>query len=167
MKNEILVLLSLLLMSLFFSGCETEKKQITATLTDHSGCKVLKSASVDDVSGAESCISYSYNSSTGILSVTHNNAAFNCCPGELECDVIVVGDTLVIKEKEEAALCDCDCLYDLSIEVRNLDMESYIIKIVEPYCGDQQQLIFGIDLANKPTGSFCVKRNSYPWGLPL
>jgi hypothetical protein len=165
-KGNFLPLL-LFIFILILSGCETEKQQVTATLTDHTGCKGLKSAREDVVPNTQSCINWSYDSSSGTLSLIHFNAGFNCCPGELTCSVSIAGDTLIIKEKEESAMCDCDCLYDLYIDVNDLEEQDYIISIVEPYCGDQQKLIFEVDLAGKPEGTYCAARNQYPWGMPL
>jgi len=165
MRKHVL-LLSLLVCSLLIAGCEREKQQVTATLKDHTGCKNLKSASDSDVPNTQSCINWAYDNSTGVLSVKHINAGFNCCPDKLSCDVSLVGDTLVINEKEKSALCDCDCLFDLFIEVNHLEPQGYFIRIGEPYCGDQQKLIFRVDLVNEPTGTFCAARNWYPWGMP-
>ncbi|HUW93712.1 MAG TPA: hypothetical protein VMV74_11160 [Bacteroidales bacterium] len=167
MKKDAFLILPFLLFSLFIPGCETENQQVKATLTDHSGCKLLKSATENDIPNTQSCISYSYDSSSGTLSLTHINAGFNCCPGKLSCDIDIVGDTLVIIEKEESALCDCDCLYDLYIDVSNLDKQSFIVKVIEPYCGDQQKLIFEVNILHKPSGSFCAVRMQYPWGIAL
>ena len=158
--------LLLFIFSLILSGCETEKQQVTAELTDHTGCKGLKSATDDVIPDTQSCINWSYDSSSGTLSLTHINAGFNCCPGKLSCSVSIAGDTLIIKEKEESAMCDCDCLYDLYIDVSDLEEQDYIISIVEPYCGDQQKLIFEVDLDSEPEGSYCAARNRYPWGMP-
>jgi hypothetical protein len=166
MKKNTLQFLSFLIFTLFLSGCEMEKQHVTVTLTDHSGCKGLKSAMSNDVANTQSCISYTYDSSSGVLSLTHINAGFNCCPGRLSCEVDFTGDTLAITEIEESAMCDCDCLYDLFINISNLDEMSFIIKVVEPYCGDQQKLISGVDLVNEPSGLFCAVRMQYPWGMP-
>lgn len=166
MRKDTLLFIPLLLLSLIFSGCEMERQQVTATLTDHTGCKGLKSATEDVVPNTQSCINWSYDSSSGTLSLIHLNAGFNCCPGKLTCSVDIAGDTLVIKEKEESAMCDCDCLYDLYIDVNDLEEQDYIIRIVEPYCGDQQKLIFEADLAREPEGSYCAARSWYPWGMP-
>ncbi len=147
MRKNVL-LLSLLVFSLIIAGCEREKQQVTATLKDHSGCKNMKSASDSDVPNTQSCINWAYDNSTGVLSLTHVNAGFNCCPDKLSCDISLVGDTLVVKEKEKSALCNCNCLFDLFIEINNLEPQSYIIRIGEPYCGEQQKLIFNVDLVN-------------------
>lgn len=166
MKNSTLFFLPLLILSLLPSSCEMENQKITATLVDHSECKGLKSASADEVPNTQSCINYIYDNATGILSVKHINAGFNCCPGKLSCGVAIVSDTLVITEKEQSALCDCDCLFDLNVELSNMTVKEYVIKVVEPYCGDQQKLIFTVDLEKEPAGSFCATRKQYPWGMP-
>jgi hypothetical protein len=166
MKSNTLLFLPFLIFSLLPSGCETENQKITATLIDHSDCKGLKSASADEVPNTQSCINYIYDGITGILSVKHVNAGFNCCPGKLTCSVGTVGDTLVITEHEQSPMCNCDCLFDLDIEVSSLPDTQYVIKVVEPYCGDQQKLIFNVDLEKEPSGSFCATRNQYPWGMP-
>jgi hypothetical protein len=161
------ILLSLVIFSLLLTGCETEKQQVTVTLTDHTGCKGLKSATDNDIPNTQSCINWSFDVSSGTLSLAHVNAGFNCCPGTLSCSIKITGDTLVITESEEAPMCDCDCLFDLFIDISGLEKQSYIIRIIEPYCGDQQKLIFEADLATEPEGSFCASRNQYPWGMPL
>jgi len=166
MRKDDLLLLSLLVCCLIIAGCEREKQQVTVTLKDHTGCKGLKSASYSDVPNTQSCINWSYDNSTGVLSLTHVNAGFNCCPEKLSCDIALAGDTLVIKEKEKSALCNCDCLFDLFIEVNHLEQQSYFIRINEPYCGDQQKLIFRVDLISEPAGTFYAARNWYPWGMP-
>jgi hypothetical protein len=166
MRKDTLFLLLLVILGLILSGCETERQQVTVTLKDHTGCKGLKSATEDVVPNTQSCINWSYDSSSGKLSLIHFNAGFNCCPGELSCSISFTGDTLVIREKEESAMCDCDCLYDLYIDVSDFEEQDYIIRIVEPYCGDQQKLIFEADLAREAEGSFCAARSWYPWGMP-
>ena len=166
MKKDILLFAPLLFFSLIFSGCETERQQVTATLTDHTGCKGLKSATEDVIPNTRSCINWSFDNSSGTLSLIHFNAGFNCCPGELSCIIDFAGDTLVIKEREKSAMCDCDCLYDLYIDVNDLEEQYYIIKIVEPYCGDQQKLVLEADLASESEGSFCADRTMYPWAIP-
>lgn len=158
--------LSLLLISLLLASCEREGHHVTASVIDHSDCKGLKSGSgVEPVPDTLSCISYSYDSFSKTMSLTHINAGFNCCPGNLTCRADIAGDTLIIRENQAHAGCRCDCLYDLEISVERLESKRYTVKIVEPYCGDQQKLIFEADLRNDTTGSFCALRKQYPWGM--
>jgi hypothetical protein len=55
-------------------------------------------------------------------------------------------------------------LFDLDIEVNGIESKEYFVKIIEPYSGEQDKLYFGIDLGANINGSYCVTRNSYPWG---
>ena len=73
----------------------------------------------------------------------------------------------MIEEKEEAAQCDCNCLYDLEIEIEGVEEQSYQINVFEPYALDQAKLSFSIDLKSEPSGSFSVIRKIYPWGLSI
>lgn len=158
--------LSLIFISLLLASCEREDHHVTASVIDHSDCKGLKSGSGEEATpDTLSCISYSYDSLSKTLSLTHINAGFNCCPGKLTCDIDIAGDTLVIYEYESAAGCNCDCLFDLEISVERLESKRYTFKIVEPFGGDQQKLIFEADLPNEPAGSFCAIRKQYPWGM--
>lgn len=158
--------LSLLFISLLFASCEREGHHVTASVIDHSDCKGLKSGSGEEpVPDTLSCISYSYDSSSKTMSLTHINAGFNCCPGKLICNIDIIGDTLVIYENEASTGCNCDCLYDLEISVEMLESKRYTVKIVEPYCGSQQKLIFEASLPDDPAGSFCAVRKQYPWGM--
>jgi hypothetical protein len=168
MRKIAYVFLSVLSISLLLVSCEREGHHVTASVIDHSDCKGLKSGSGEEpVPDTLSCISYSYDSLSKTLSLTHINAGFNCCPGKLTCDIDIIGDTLVIHEYESASGCNCDCLFDLEISVERLESKRYTVKIVEPFCGDQQKLILEADLANDPSGSFCAVRKQYPWGMGL
>lgn len=158
--------LSMLFISLLLASCEREANHITASIIDHSDCKGLKSGSGEEpVPDTLSCISYSYDSFSKTMSLIHINAGFNCCPGKLSCDIDIIGDTLVIYEKEASAGCNCDCLYDLEISVEMVERKRYTVKIVEPFCGDQQKLIFEVSLPDNPVGTFCAVRRQYPWGM--
>jgi hypothetical protein len=99
------------------------------------------------------------------LTVKHINAGFNCCPDSLYCKVDLEGDTILIQELENSTLCHCNCLYDLVIEIKGIDLKKYHVKFIEPYVADQNKLLFEIDLTEDSTGSYCVTRQQYPWGI--
>ncbi|NLE34172.1 MAG: hypothetical protein GX622_03640 [Bacteroidales bacterium] len=161
-----MMLAAMLLVTLLLAGCEGYGERITAEVIDHSGCKDLKSGSADGTTpDTLSCINYTFEASSGTLQITHINAGFNCCPGRLTCHAEVNGDTLLIKEREQHAACSCNCLFDVDLTVKGLESREYIIKILEPYCGKQENLIANVDLAETPEGSFCVTRKLYPWGI--
>ena len=148
------------------SGCDRLESSISGRLVSQSVCKSSKGESVkSDISDDQSCITYFYNGATKKLLVSHINAGFNCCPGKILCKAELAGNTLIITERESSAMCSCNCLFDLEIEIDNLDPQVYTVKVIEPYCGDQEKLIFNIDLLSSPQGSFCVSRKQYPWGM--
>jgi hypothetical protein len=95
----------------------------------------------------------------------HINAGFNCCPDSLSCDVALHGDTIIISEFEKSSLCHCNCLFDVDIEVNNIQKQNYQIRLIEPYAGKQAGIIFGMNLLTEQEGSFCVSRTQYPWGI--
>ncbi len=170
MKNIFLFGISLLAASLFLTGCEestgdSQTGPIEGELVSYSNCKVFKSTlQQGDYNENTSCVTYSYNSKDKKLSLKHINAGFNCCPGVLYCNIQVSGDSIIITEFEEAPGCHCNCLFDLNIVVRGVEIKNYIIKLDEPYCGDQDKLIFSIDLNKSSSGEYCVNREIYPWG---
>jgi len=151
------------------SACEHDKdnpQSVSGKLISNSACKSsLADADTAYLFDSLSCAEYSYNDSSKTLSVKHINAGFNCCPGTIQCEISVRNDSILIRESETAMLCNCDCLYDLNIEVYGVDPKNYVIRFIEPYCGEQEQLIFAADLASQASGSHCVRRTQYPWGL--
>jgi hypothetical protein len=151
------------------TSCENEKEKaaqliVSGKVVSRTDCKSLKSNAVVSASDSLSCAEYSYNEASYKLVIKHINAGFNCCPDSVYGNVTFSNDTIVIEEFESKPSCNCDCLYDLDIEIEGVVSQKYQIRFIEPYCGNQQQLIFGVDLASQKEGSFCVTRNQYPWG---
>ncbi len=109
----------------------------------------------------QTCIEYDY--SNGILNLKHINTGFNCEPGELFATVKTSGDTIIIEEYETSSSVKCLCLFDLDMDLSGTSAKIYQVKIIEPYLGEQQPLKFKVDLKTAPSGSYCVKRNKYPW----
>lgn len=163
-KNHlrITVLLSICCIIFFNASCEKEdsKTEKRVNVTYASECKNdkfinQKTAEVDSVW-------YCYSGST--LQIKHYNAAFNCCPGGYYFDLSFSADTIIIEEHENAALCGCNCLYDVFYTIKDIKTDSYVIKIIEPYVpSGNPQLIFNIDLSLQTSGSFFITRNFYPW----
>lgn len=109
-------------------------------------------------------VEYSWNNS--ILHIKHINAGFNCCPDGFGFSLNKKTDTLIITEFEHAALCNCNCLYDLEYDLVNITGQAYFIRIIEPYLPSGDTVLeFTADLSTKPSGNFSVKRSGYPWGL--
>ncbi len=160
---------NLLILSLLFliNGCKKEEtNQIKAEITYKSLCHGLEIKSQKLITERnQSCILYSYNSSTRKLKITHANAGFNCCPEEITCNAELTGNKLILTEKEKTPGCNCLCIYDIDIEVSNLNPGEYNLIIVELYRGVQEELSNTINLNLNPNGEFCANRTEYPWGL--
>lgn len=169
MRKVINSLTKILFLAILITGCEEEQQathNITGKLAGHSDCKSKKSANyIAATPDSLSCIEYSFVKKDSIIYLNHINAGFNCCPGELSCFVYFSGDTIIIHELEEAPQCHCDCLFDLEIEIYGAVAKKYTLKFFEPYSGEQKKLVFDINLRESNTGSYCVTRKGYPWGL--
>jgi hypothetical protein len=168
MKKKVYVILwgFLIIFLVFFCDKGNYIQNVEAILTENSACKSSKSAELTiDIPSDRSCIFYSYDKKVNKLSVKHANAGFNCCPGKLTCAAEYCCGTITITESEEAAKCNCDCLFDLEMEVTGVTAGDYKVKIIEPYSGDQEKIVFEVNLDDHPDGSFCVTRKLYPWGM--
>lgn len=153
---------------MIITSCEknNDPSGITGKITVHSDCKQFKYMVFDqDTPDTLSCVTFFYDPLTKKLNLKHINAGFNCCPGDLSCEVSLNNDTIVIRELEEKQDCDCDCLFDLEIEIEKVEMQTYQAKFIEPYAWGQEPLIFQMDLASVTEGSYCVTRKQYPWGV--
>ena len=150
-------------------GCETvneDKPDITGQLTSFSDCKYQKAGEITaEIADSLSCVKYIYNINDKRLLLTHINAGFNCCPENIYCSISIKNDTITIQQYEESALCDCNCLYDLDIEIKGVIAQEYHIKFIEPYLQNQEEIIFSINLDISNEGSYCVTRIHYPWGI--
>jgi hypothetical protein len=140
------------------------------TLAGRTGCKSFGAAAADAravaaSSAGQECAEYDYDGS-GLLRLKHVNAAFNCCPGTVTAAIEIAGDRIRIREQESASLCDCDCLYDLDYVITSLGAGTYMITLVGPYQTEgDAPLSFSVDLRGPTSGSFCVERTHYPWGI--
>ncbi|HQB76855.1 MAG TPA: hypothetical protein PLJ52_00760 [Tenuifilaceae bacterium] len=159
-----------LLGSLFLNGCELDDSNYVETyildteVTSMSDCKVYileKTASTDFKADAK--VYYQYNEDTKELTLTHENAAFNCCPGEVESRAILRGSNIVVAEVEQTQGCNCTCLYDITIVINDIEKKGYVVKFNEPYLGNQVQISFVINLAEATSGSATFARDLYPW----
>jgi hypothetical protein len=173
--NRCLILPIVCILCIAFPACSEEDEGITpddpstpsGKLTSASECKTFTGPALEAaMSATESCIEYSYDPAKQVLDLKHVNAGFNCCPGELSADISVEKNIITISEREREALCNCNCLYDLTIEIRNLMPGMYTIHMVEPYRHDADpELSFQVDLNAVPEGKSCVPRSYYPWGM--
>jgi hypothetical protein len=139
---------------------------LSGVVTYRSGC--LSSAMSDDGTATtpvdQSCISYEYDGEE-MLSVTHNNAGFNCCPDYFVVDVALDGNIITLTESEvlDQGGCACLCLFDFEFLVANLPPGVYHVVFDEPYANDDME--FDLDLTEATSGTICVERHDYPWGV--
>ncbi|MBN1145362.1 MAG: hypothetical protein JXA72_13105 [Bacteroidales bacterium] len=172
MKTKLSYLVLALMAGMLIYQCEKEKQAettLSGKLLEYSDCKSFTKSATDEAIIADtlSCIHYQYDAEKRQLNMKHVNTGFNCCPEELYCSFSMISDTIVIKESEKSALCDCNCLFDMDIEITGVDARKYQVKVVEPYAVNMDKLIFEVDLAHQPEGSFCVTRKDYPWGVSM
>lgn len=172
MRKIFFSILFLSLIGLIILSCEKEYEnskqlELTGELVYNTSCKNgLKSSSYETTTpDTLSCVEYTFDSTNNKLTLKHINAGFNCCPDSLYVKISSNGDTIIIQEYEANAQCDCNCLYDLEIELNDVKAKKYQIRFIEPYATDQQELLFGADLINNKMGKFCVTRKQYPWGV--
>lgn len=153
------------------TNCETDESSekqfsLKSDIISNSGCKNLKSANETDYTpDSLSCINYSFDSQTNRLTLQHINAGFNCCPDSLFCDATLKNNMIIIQEFETGGFCNCDCLYDLEIELNEIDSKKYQVKFIEPYAAEYKEILFEMDLRNTSEGTYCVTREQYPWGI--
>jgi len=168
MKNSLQILAITIAFAVIITACETVNPQngISGKLISNSDCKSgLIMVVENETSDTLSCIEYEYTAEDKILHIKHINAGFNCCPGEISCTAKLSNDTIIVQESEKSALCNCDCLFDLNIDISGVEEQKYYIQVKEPYCGDQQKLYILIFLNKDKQGTICVTRKQYPWGM--
>lgn len=153
----------LILLIVFVAACDKNSiNNSEGSLLTHTLCKNEKDLEFDT---GESCVEYNYNTDEKILNIKHINTTFNCCPEKLYCNISFSGDTIIIEEFERKQECNCLCLYDMEMEVYEVERRTYFLKFIEPYLGDQEELFFEIDLSFNTSGLYCVDRVNYPWGF--
>ncbi len=172
MKTLIYSLWAALIIGFSIYSCQKENTGVIppdfkGLLISKSDCKKDFKSTNEKVGTPDSlsCVNYSFDAATNNLTIKHINAGFNCCPDSVYCDISLKGDTIIIQEKEKVPQCHCDCLYDLNIEVQGVSSRKYQVKLIEPYVEGATQILFAIDLAKDPSGSYCVTRKYYPWGV--
>lgn len=180
MKRIVFSILSVLFIAFFIVCCDDENNDnnsnidninnddltITGSVIHTTDCKYVKSANLlSETPDSLSCVTYSYDYASNTLTIKHINAGFNCCPGELTCTVNLNSDTIVIEEFEKAPMCNCNCLFDLDIEINGVVKKMYTVKFIEPYAIDETEIVFELDLIRTTEGSYCVDRKNYPWNI--
>lgn len=156
-----------LIISLSFS-CKREEPQELLPVLDSSCDLVCKSNAPlkgEEPDRNQSCVFWEYDGE-GILTMTHFNAGFNCCPEAILTSMKINGDTLEITERDSMQLCRCNCLYDVDFVIRDLKPGKYVVRIHEPFVIEPLlPLTFTLDLEAQVAGKACDYREYYPWGI--
>ncbi|MCK4661611.1 MAG: hypothetical protein KAT68_01995 [Bacteroidales bacterium] len=165
--NYLLLSISLIGMFLFVFACEKNSENETnltsqGELLNYNGCKTFEKNT--ETERNYTCVEYNYVNNK--LELKHINAGFNCCLEEITANITISNDTITIKEIEKEALCNCLCLFDLDFKLENISAKEYYIKFIEPYVtGEMDKLEFLVNFSDSSSGSFCLERNNYPWGI--
>lgn len=149
-----------------FSACEKNEDNLKPKgwINKTSECKQFKNSESLQYTSFTSCVVYDYFSTTNVMKLWHYDGAFNCGMTKVKISVELSNDTLYIEETEEMEPANCLCLFDNEMQIRDLKSGKYVLYFKEPYVGNQQKLIFSVDLDKKPSGEYCVERDQYPWG---
>ncbi len=160
MRPSCFILLSIVT---FAAACETENtgehnnlnnQQPALVSYDHTGCKgAAKALDSAPLQGFE-CVAWSYDGA-GALALRHVNAKFNCCPNSvlgLTGEVAFEGTTLTLSESDNGGECRCECVYDLSYELR--DVAPGMVQVVVAPFEDPVEM----DLVAAGEGVFCIDR---------
>jgi hypothetical protein len=169
MRNILFMILQASAIMVFLVSCQYQKDTFHPTgsgkLINSSECKSLRSpGQISDVADTLSCVGYIYDPSNQKVFMKHINAGFNCCPLSLSCEISFSNDTIIIRELEQDHACNCECLFDLDLQLDGIHRIKYIVRFIEPYAEGQEQLIFEMDLSSGNEGEYCAVRKEYPWG---
>lgn len=176
-----------LFIALLIAGCsdevtppveDTHVGGITGTLAGTTGCK-------DNIYGMQpgaianlDCMTWDWDGAD-TLRIFHVNAALNCCPGTIVGTVVPVyyeitdpdleprlaGFNITEKEGDDAIMCHCLCLYDLSYELTGITGGTIFIRFYEKYIRPGAEPLYAVlDLDEEHEGSTCIYRDTYPWG---
>lgn len=132
-------------------------------LIGYDGCKRATYESGPEDYADIDCLEYEYVNNN-VLLITHINAGFNCCPGEITADITIDGNVISIVEHEEEQGCKCLCLFDVEYEISDIEPGTWTIRVVELYLDEgDAPLTFTTDLTVQPFFRYCVYRGHYPW----
>ncbi len=142
---------------------------VVGDIVGYSGCKEsAKPSFPGSTPPNQDCIEYQYDGE-GILLLKHVNAGFNCCPDEILGEVTLTGNVIAVTENESLEIsggCDCICLFDVDYQINDLPPGEYTITVNQLYLPPGAEILeFTVDLSSSASGSSCVQRGYYPWGI--
>lgn len=149
---------------IFLSACKKAENifpdSAQGELVTYNGCKnTLEKRNTVGSGFAQKireCIVYQYNGENTLL-ISHTNAVFNCCPGNILADTEFSKGLISIVENEAEHGCKCICHYDLDYHFSNIPPGVYTIRIT---CERGEIREYTIDLNASLSGSKC-------WDSPL
>ncbi len=136
-------------------------------MISHTECKHFDSRSTMPViSPSRDCVGYEFDGAS-VLHIKRTNAGFNCCPDSLTASVETHGSVISVDEIEWVSQpCRCLCLYDMEYDIDGMTAGTVTLQFNEPYLQEGDEILsITIDLAAEPSGSICVERSHYPWGV--
>ncbi len=163
----------LLLSILTFFSCDSNNP-VTGTgnrsnITGTSGCGGFDRVKLENsliINRDDNKTYFYYEYHANKLYITRYNAGFNCCLAENKTSVLIDDNEITIEEIEEGSPCDCLCLYDYTLEIKNLPAATYSVNVIELHSvSSDPPVAMTIDLINNPSGEFEFLRSHYPWGF--
>lgn len=117
-------IIGLIFASLLFS-CEKENimSKVSVDQITYGDCKIGILKSTDSERVEYETVDNNY------LQFNHINAIFNCEPGELLVNVEIINDSIIIEEREEQAIANCICPYDLCYRFGPMNYNKYLVTI--------------------------------------
>ena len=152
------------------SGVTTSGSSGTTAAADDSGGHLVSFTPMckmepDNYPTTQECFGYSYVD--GNLTITHGNAALNCCVKNVIPTFEVVDNniTITLAEDPDFTPCGCGCLFNIDYQFDALPVGDYVVTVNGPYVamGDPP-LTQLLTLAMTPIGQVCVDRSGQPWG---
>lgn len=125
-------------------------------VTGNSGCKdnALGAAAISGGQTYIESVHYSYEGTT--LFLKHINTSFNCCPEHITATTTVTTGMITIEEREDSSNCDCICLYDLNMQIDNVEAGQYGVRISKPQIPAFPAIEFTMDLHTQPSGTYDI-----------
>jgi len=153
---------------IFLAGCgsddsttsTSENVTVSACQSDQTQRSSQQSNAIDN---AHTYVEYRYENNT--LWLTHYNVVFNCDERGIGAISTLNGSELTITEDQtlpEFGGMNCLCLYDITIQVDNIEAQSYSVHYID---GLSKDIDFDIDLSQQQEGIVSYERSDYPYNL--
>jgi len=88
------------------------------------------------------------------LFIRHVNASLNCCPDSIKVVSSILNGKIQYSVCQKEAICNCNCLYDITCKIGPLAFTSYSM-IINVCTGSTAE--FKIDFCNNTNGKYIIK----------